>query len=248
MKHHVVGRRIGNAHTGRWPQGALELPGELVVPGAADGVRQVDENGVVLEVEERLHRERIGDGFRLGRRAGQLAIDLVNRPDWTKLSGRRALRVVATHDVLRAAVRAVAARDDAAGEQRAREVDGLVAIGAEQLEPRLINGGGCLDTPTHDRKVLLRAINQLDILWGEGRRQEMNVAAANDSGRQQRHPRQAAMAAGLLCGRLRSKHGERIDSAPRRQDRSKNHAYRYCRGGAPRRAVLSRLSLNFVKL
>ncbi len=88
--------------------------------------------------------------------------------------------VLAAHDILRARAEAIAARNHPAGEQRGRKVDRVVAVGGEHFEPGLRDRGGGIDSPPHDRNVFLFAVNQLDILRGEGGGDEMQLAATGD--------------------------------------------------------------------
>src|SRR5678815_609874 len=92
-------------------------------------------------------------------------------------SGAGADQVIPANDVLRARPAAVLARGDAAREDRLGEVD-LVVVPAviQQLEARLLDGSGRIHPPAHDGYVLLSAVNQLDVLRGERRRDEVQLA------------------------------------------------------------------------
>ncbi len=117
-----------------------------------------------------------------------------------RLHRPRAVRdaVLAANDVLRARSAAlVRARGDAPLEHRLRKVDRLVAVRAEHFEPGFVEGRGRGDAPPYDRNVFLRAVDQLDVLRGVGRRDEVQLAAAG--GQRQQKQCAADRDAGLLA-------------------------------------------------
>ena len=75
---------------------------------------------------------------------------------------------------------------------------GVVVVLAENLKLQVVPElGGRGDPPAHDRYVLLRAVNQVDILRGVGRGNEQNVAATRGKhGDRQKHRRGQCAAAG----------------------------------------------------
>jgi len=188
-----------------------------------------------------------------------------------RLNGSRAGgdRILTAHDVLRARSAAVLAVVDPAREHRLREIDGRVAaVRAEQLEPRLRDGRGCSDPPTHHGNVFLSAVNQLDILRGVRRRDEVQLPTTGDqqdgdeacaSGRGARSARSGCEMAGYLLSRgvwktlhggfgktLRGSFGDSSGPAaqkPKQEPCLSERGFRCCRAAYP-----SRLSLKFGKL
>src|SRR3954467_6579022 len=169
-------------------------------------------------------------------------------------------RVIPADDVLCAGTSAVGARDDAAREHRLREVDRAVAsIRAEELEMRLVHRRRRTNPPAHDGNVFLSAINQLDMLGGVWRRDEVRRPAAGgeQEGDQRAAGAGSARAGRQVAGRLLARgvgmttlHGVWGGSLTgrRRKNPSKNHAWLaklFKRGlaGDP-----SRLSLNLAKV
>ena len=124
---------------------------------------------------------------------------------------------------------------------------------------RLLDGRSRINPPTHDGNVLLSAVNQLDMLGGVRRRDEVQRPAASDEqdGDQREAGAGSARAGRQVAGRLLARrlgmttlHGVWGGSLTgrRRKNPSKNHACLrklFWRGPA---GDPSRLSLNLGKL
>ena len=170
------GGRVRQAEADRRPHRPLVPARECVATFARDRVADVHVQQVVVGAKNRLESQRCGH-FTVGRwQAREHTVEIMNRLHWS-----RAVRdaVLAAYDVLRARSAAlVRARGDAPLEHRLRKIDRLVAVGAEHLEPVVLEGRGRRDAPPYDRNVFLGAVDQLDVLRGVGRRDEVQLAAA----------------------------------------------------------------------
>ena len=148
-----------------------------------------------MGAKNRLESQRWGHYTVSRRQAREHTVEIMNRLHWS-----RAVRdaVLAANDVLRARSAAlVRAGGDAPLEHRLRKVDRLVAVRAQHLEPVVFEGRGRREAPPYDRNVFLRAVDQLDVLRGVGRRDEVQLAAAG--GQRQQHQRAADRDASLLA-------------------------------------------------